>query len=164
MSLSRIETHAVGELLAWRRPVIADFRGHTFVRQLAQRLRLPALEFGRYFVVSLIALGVDVVVLLAAAKVVHYLWAASLGFTMGAITSYVLAIRWAFPHRRLAAYPRTEFLAYLLVGVVSLGINNLAIFLAVEFFALSLLPGKAIAAVATFAFNYVVRKFVLFSK
>lgn len=131
---------------------------------LVRRFRLPVLEFGRYFVVSLIALAVDVVVLLATARVVHYLWAASLGFILGALTSYGLAIRWAFPHRRLAGYPRTEFLAYSLVGVVGLGINNLVIFSAVESFALSLLASKAIAASATFAFNYFVRKFALFTK
>ena len=131
---------------------------------ITRRIRLPALEFGRYFVVSLIALAVDVLVLMAMSRFVHYLWAASLGFVLGAITSYWLAIRWAFTHRRLAAYPRTEFLAYSLVGILSLGINNLVIFVAVEYFALALLASKAIAAGATFTFNFGVRKFVLFRK
>jgi hypothetical protein len=39
----------------------------------------PALEFGRYFAVSLIALAVDVAILFAAAKFMHYLVAATLG-------------------------------------------------------------------------------------
>lgn len=131
---------------------------------LTRRIRLPALEFGRYFIASLIALAVDVLVLLAMASIVHYLWAASAGYVMGAIASYWLAVRWAFTHRRLEAYPRTEFLAYSLVGVVSLGINNLVIFLAVEHLALELLASKVVAAGVTFAFNYLVRKFVLFRK
>ena len=57
-----------------------------------------------------------------------------------------------------------EFLAYSLVGILSLGINNLVIFVAVEYLALALLASKAVAAGATFAFNFGVRKFVLFRK
>jgi putative flippase GtrA len=150
--------------LPLRRIASADLSGWVFAMSITRRIRLPALEFGRYFVVSLIALAVDVSVLMAMSRFMHYLWAASLGFVLGAITSYWLAIRWAFTHRRLAAYPRAEFLAYSLVGILSLGINNLVIFVAVEYLALALLASKAVAAGATFAFNYGVRKFVLFRK
>jgi putative flippase GtrA len=123
-----------------------------------------AAEFGRYLFISLIALGVDVGVLFVAVSWLHYLWAATLGFLCGAATSYVLAVRWAFGHRRLARYPGTEFAAYAVVGIIGLGINNLVIFLAVESLALPLLTGKIIAAGVTFAFNYLVRKFALFRK
>lgn len=121
-------------------------------------------EFRRYFAISLAALGVDFGVLLVAAMWLHYLLAATLGFMLGAVTSYVLAVRWAFGHRRLAHRPRTEFVAYTLVGIAGLGINNLVIFLAVEYLSLSLVVGKAIAAGVTFAFNYLGRKATLFSK
>ena len=50
------------------------------VDTMKARLHPSVLEFGRYFVVSLIALGADILVLLAAAKVMHYLLAAAMAF------------------------------------------------------------------------------------
>lgn len=124
--------------------------------------RRTAGELIRYFAVSVIALGVDMGCLLLASQFVHYLWAATLGFVLGAVASYLLAIRWAFRHRRLAAFPRAEFAAYAAVGVAGLGINNLAIFVGVEYFAAGLLAAKICAAAITFVFNFGLRKWGLF--
>lgn len=119
-------------------------------------------ELVRYFVASLIALLVDMSSLLLLSQFMHYLWAATVGFLLGAATSYLLSVRWVFRHRRLAAFPKTEFAAFAAVGVVGLGINNLAIFVAVEHVGLSLLAAKAVAAVLTFSFNFGLRKWGLF--
>jgi putative flippase GtrA len=121
-----------------------------------------ATELIRYFGVSLAALAVDMGCLLLLAQFVHYLWAATLGFLLGALTSYVLAIRWVFRHRRLAASPRVEFAAYAAIGAVGLGLNNLVIFLAVDGAGLGLWLAKIAAAAITFAFNFGTRKWGLF--
>lgn len=126
------------------------------------RLRGTAAELLRYLGVSAIALGVDVTVLLVAATLVHYLWAATLGFLFGALTSYLLSVRWVFRHRRFAAFPKTEFAAFAAVGVAGLGLNNLAIYLAVAHVGMGLLASKAVAATITFTFNYGLRKWGLF--
>lgn len=125
-------------------------------------LKGAAIELLRYLTVSLIALAVDMGSLLFFAQFVHYLWAATIGFLFGAITSYLLAVRWAFRHRRLAAFPGTEFAAYAAVGVAGLGINNLVIYAVVEYVGLALLPAKAVAATVTFSFNFGLRKWGLF--
>ena len=125
-------------------------------------VRRTETELMRYLAVSVLALAVDIAVLLLAAQVVHYLWAATIGFFLGAVTSYWLAIRWAFQHRRLAATPKTEFAAYAAIGVAGLGINNLVIFVGVEYFVLALWLAKAGAAAITFVFNFGARKWGLF--
>lgn len=125
-------------------------------------LRATIAELLRYLVVSGMALAVDMTCLLVAANFVHYIWAATLGFLLGAVTSYVLSVRWAFRHRRLAAFPKTEFAAFAGVGVAGLGLNNLVIYAAVEHAGLSLLAAKAVAAVITFSFNFGLRKWGLF--
>jgi putative flippase GtrA len=125
-------------------------------------LRAHATELLRYLAVSGVALAVDTAGLLLAANFVHYLWAATFGFLLGATTSYLLSVRWVFRHRRLAAFPRTEFAAFAGVGVVGLGVNNLAIYAAVEHAGLGLLAAKAVAALLTFSFNFVLRKWGLF--
>jgi putative flippase GtrA len=119
-------------------------------------------ELLRYGAVSGVALAVDTSGLLLAAHFVHYLWAATFGFLLGAVVSYFLSVRWAFRHRRLAASPRTEFVAFAAIGVAGLGLNNLVIYAAVERAGLGLLAAKAVAAVITFAFNFGARKWGLF--
>ena len=129
----------------------------------AERALHPTLsELLRYLAVSGVALAVDTAGLLLAANFVHYLWAATFGFLLGATTSYLLSVRWVFRHRRLAAFPRTEFAAFAGVGGVGLGVNNLAIYAAVEHAGLGLLAAKAVAALLTFSFNFVLRKWGLF--
>lgn len=125
-------------------------------------LRTTAIELLRYLAVSGAALAVDTAGLLLAANFVHYLWAATFGFVLGATTSYLLSVRWVFRHRRLAAFPRTEFAAFAAVGVAGLGLNNLAIYAAVEHAGSGLLAAKAVAALLTFSFNFALRKWGLF--
>lgn len=125
-------------------------------------LRADAAELLRYFAVSAVALAVDMAVLLLAANFVHYLWAATFGFLLGAVTSYLLSVRWVFRHRRLAAFPKTEFAAFAAVGVAGLGLNNLAIYVAIEHAGLGLPVAKAVAAMLTFSFNFGLRKWGLF--
>lgn len=125
-------------------------------------LRQRLAEFGRYFFVSAIALALDAAILLTAARVMHYLLAASLGFVVGAVASYLLATRWVFQRRQFVDRRGTEFSVYGVIGVAGLGLNDLVIYLAVDSLALPLLAGKIIAAGVTFLFNYAVRKLVLF--
>ncbi len=126
-------------------------------------LRFPGHEFIRYLAISVVALGVDVALLMLVAQVINYLWAATLGFVVGAAISYFLATRWAFGHRRLQHKPLLEFGGYAMVGIIGLGINNLTIYLAVEMLGVPLLAAKAMAAAASFAFNFGARKLILFS-
>lgn len=130
----------------------------TAPRELPARLA----ELLRYGVVSGVALAVDTAALLLAAHLVHYLWAATFGFLLGAVTSYLLSVRWAFRHRRLAASPGIEFAAFAAVGAAGLGLNNLVIYAAVDRGGLGLLAAKAVAAVITFTFNFGLRKWGLF--
>jgi putative flippase GtrA len=121
-------------------------------------------EFFRYLAISVLALGMDMGVLLLTAKVMDYLVAATLGFVVGAVVSYVLATRWAFGHRRFAQRPRVEFAAYVIIGILGLAVNNLTIYVMVEQVNLSLAVAKLVAAMLTFAFNFLVRMQTLFRK
>lgn len=119
-------------------------------------------EFSRYFAISIVALVVDTMLLVALASVTHYIVAASVGFITGAIVSYWLATRWAFQKRRMVERSGVEFGIYFVLGLIGLGINNLVIFLVFGELGVALVFAKAIAAMATFAFNFVARKLVLF--
>ncbi len=122
---------------------------------------MPA-EFARYFLASLGALALDVGILWLAAHWLHYLLAASLGFIAGACLIYLLSTRWVFRCRKLAGKAPIEFSAFVAIGLAGLTLNDYVIYLAVAQFALDLLVAKALAAGASFLFNYTARKLALF--
>lgn len=122
---------------------------------------MPA-EFARYFLASLGALALDVGILWLAAHWLHYLFAASLGFIVGACAIYFLSTRWVFRRRKLAGKAPIEFSAFVAIGLAGLTLNDYVIYLAVDQFALDLLVAKALAAGVSFLFNYTARKLVLF--
>ena len=124
--------------------------------------RTDRAELLRYVAVSGAALAVDTTGILVAANFVHYLWATTLGFVLGAVTSYTLSVHWVFRHRRLATSPKTEFAAFAAIGLAGLALNNLVIYSAIEHAELSLMAAKAVAAVLSFFFNFGVRKWGLF--
>lgn len=119
-------------------------------------------EFSRYVVASLAALALDVAVLQIAAAWMHYLFAASLGFVVGACAIYLLSTRWVFRRRKLAGRATIEFSAFVAIGLVGLILNDLIIYVGVERLALDLLAAKLAAAGASFLFNYTARKLSLF--
>lgn len=122
-------------------------------------------DLTRYFAASGIALAVDLATLSACLRLLHFSlgWSASIGFTIGALVAYLLSIRWVFRQRAFADAPAVEFLAFVGIGIAGLGITQLLLWLGV--IQMHLLPElvKLAAAVVTFAFNYLVRKTLLFA-
>jgi len=122
-------------------------------------------DLARYFAASLVALLIDVAMLSLCLRVLHLglAWSATVGFVAGAIVAYVLSIRWVFRQRAFGHAPWMEFLAFVGIGVAGLGITQLVLWIGVM--QLGLLPEavKLAAAGITFAFNYAVRKSLLFA-
>jgi putative flippase GtrA len=119
-------------------------------------------EFSGYGVASGVALSIDMGLLLG---LVHgganYIAASAASFTVGAVAAYSLSITLAFRHHRLQDR-RVEFLGFVAIGVVGLIINTSVIYTAVQFLGLHYMLAKGSAAVFTFAFNFIVRRRLLF--
>ena len=113
--------------------------------------------------VAAAALAADVLVLQLAVVYGgwHYLLAACAGFVVGVAVNYALAIRFVFRFRRLHSVPG-EFAVFVLVGVVGLALNAALMAFAVEVLHRHYLVGKALAAAATFLFNFEARRRLLF--
>ncbi|MGY1458143.1 GtrA family protein [Luteimonas sp. A534] len=128
-------------------------------------VRILRLVLVRYFAASLLALVVDLATLSACLRLldVGLAWSASIGFVAGGIVAYVLSIRWVFRARTFADAPALEFLAFIAIGLAGLGLTQFVLWLGVT--RLGLLPElvKLGAAGATFAFNYLARKSLLFA-
>ena len=127
--------------------------------------RLPGPDLARYFVASLLALAVDTGTLSLSLRLLHLglAWSATLGFIAGALTAYLLSIRWVFRQRSLANAPLVEFVTFVGIGIVGLGITQVVLWLGVTRLGLVAEAVKLAAAMVTFAFNYLARKAILFA-
>lgn len=130
---------------------------------LVRRGKALAREFIRYFGASLLALIVDVSVMVIGTEIfgLHYLFAATLGFSAGIFVIYELSVRWVFDHRTIGTRP-AELSFFLATGVIGLGLNAGIIFLLTEHAALHYGFSKVGAAGVVFSFNYCARKYALF--
>lgn len=122
-------------------------------------------ELARYFTTSLVALVADLGTLSACLRLLHMElhWAATAGFMVGVAVAYALCILWVFPKRSYMRTPTVEFVVFMAIGVAGLGITQLVLWLGAT--RIGLLPElvKLAAAGATFVFNYLARKSLLFT-
>ncbi len=124
--------------------------------------RHHVVEFIRYFAVSAIALGVDMLLLLLFAQWMHYTLAASISFMVGAGVHYLLSIAFVFRKRRLLSRRYAEVAIFVGAGVAALLVNVVVIAVCVELLGMSLPLAKLGAAGFSFLFGYAVRKLALF--
>jgi putative flippase GtrA len=121
-------------------------------------------ESWKYFLVSLVALGVDYGLLVGLTSLGHlyYLISAAIGFLAGLGINYALSTAFVFREHRLADW-RLEFLGFLLIGLVGLGLNEVLMKLFVETAGLGYALAKIPATGIGFLFNFSARRLLLFS-
>lgn len=121
-------------------------------------------EFVRYFSASAVALVADAgsLVVMTSMFGVPYLISGAISFTFGLIVIYVLSVAWVFDKRSLH-HPAAEFLIFAGIGIAGLLINEGVLALLTGIFGLFYVYSKIASVVVVFSWNYLVRKFVLFS-
>ncbi len=120
-------------------------------------------EFVRYFLVSLVALAADFGTLVGLTELfgIPYLVSNVAGFILGAVVVYVGGIFWVFGKRRLKD-TRAEFSIFVMIGVGGLGVNEGVLWLFTSAVGFHYTLSKVVAAASSFAFNFLVRKYLLF--
>lgn len=133
--------------------------------RFAMALRDTLREAPRYLIASAVALAADAGLYVALIRLagVHYLAAAPAGFAFGIAVIYLLSTRWVFRERRLAS-ARSEFVIFALIGVAGLLVNQLVIYVCVEYLATSYELAKLGSAAVVFGFNFSGRKLILFTR
>jgi len=136
---------------------------HWITGLLSNPLQQPMV---RYFLASLLALALDTSVFSASLRLLHIglAWSATLGFVAGAVLAYVSSITWVFKERQLERQPILEFTLFVGIGVFGLGVTQAVLWLGVMWLHLWPEVVKLVAAVVTFACNYLLRRWLLFVK
>jgi putative flippase GtrA len=124
---------------------------------------LVLIQFARYTVVGAIACFVDIALLFAITHYLHmnYLISAAIGFCAGISVNYVLCTLWVFPNRTMGNR-LFEFLLFLAIGLIGLGINQLAMWFLTERMSFHYLFSKTNAVAIVFFWNFFARKIALF--
>lgn len=94
---------------------------------------------------------------------VYYLISAGIAFIFGLIINYFMSVRWVFNNRTMNNR-LLEFLMFLLIGIVGLGLNELFLWILTDILLIYYLLSKIITAIVVYLWNFFARKFVLFNK
>ena len=124
-----------------------------------------ASEIFRYLVSGVIAFVCDFSVLVFATEVlgIHYLLSNIAGYAVGLVVSYTINIKWVFNHRRFDNKQGHEFLYFTLIVFVGLAISEGVLWLGTESIDIPYTWSKVISTFFVFLFNFVVKKYFLFS-
>lgn len=112
----------------------------------------------RYGFSSALALMVDVglMLLLAHSLGLHYLFAAAVGFSTGCLITWVLSVSFVFNDQSRRAVGQ-NFLLFIFVGVLGLGLNHIILYIGVDLVQTGLLLAKGFSAIVVFWFNFFLR-------
>lgn len=94
---------------------------------------------------------------------IHYLICAVLAFLVGIWVNYTLSVKFVFKEK--ASIGRAgEIAVYVIVGVVGLGLTLVFMWFFTEIVGLFFMMSRGIAALLTFAWNFISRKLFLYRK
>ena len=122
-------------------------------------------EFTRYLLAGSLTFLMDLMtlVLLTEFTGLNYLWSNLVGVFVGIVVSYLLCIKWVFLDLRYnqVVLELPLFIITCLVGVL---LNELMLWMLVEFGDVYYLTSKIIVTAVIFVFNFLLKKTLLFRK
>jgi len=119
----------------------------------------------RYGVVGLVAFLADFTTLYLFKTFLNlnYLIAAGVAFVAGLSVNYLLSIKWVFNYRKIKNV-RFELLVFGMIGLFGLLINELVMYVCTGLLLLYFLYSKVFATIIVFAWNFGVRRAMLFKE
>jgi putative flippase GtrA len=130
------------------------------------KIKTLSTEFLKYFLASLIALLVDLLIFLFGTHILQLSWlyASFLSFFIGVIVSYSLSITMVFKNRRFKDDIYKEFLIFFIIGLPSLFIGQCILWLCIDTLNFPFSTSKIVASIFSFLSNFALRKMTLFKE
>lgn len=119
-------------------------------------------QFAKFGLVGGIAFLIDygIMVLLTEVFGVNYLISATISFTVSVIFNYLASMRYVFTHKE-GLSRRREFVIFIVLSVIGLGLNDLCMWLFTGVLGISYLISKIIATAIVMVYNFITRKLFL---
>lgn len=120
----------------------------------------------RFVVVGVLNTLVDFLVFLLCNKVIgiHYTVSQGIGYSFGVLNSFTFNKLWTFESRNTKKKTAMEFLRFIMINAVSLGVSIYGISLLVEHFQINVLVSKVMVTLVAQLINYLGYKVWVFRK
>lgn len=117
------------------------------------------IQIFRYFIVSGLSLAVDFCTLFILTNFFgfHYLLSGVLSYSIGLVINYFISVAWVFKSRTYEDR-RKEFIIFILIGVIGLGVNAFILWLCTDIAGLYYMVSRIISAGIGYAWKYVARR------
>ena len=116
----------------------------------------------RFGVVGASAFVIDYGLMIILTEVcgINYLVSSGISFTVSVIFNYVLSVRWVFDVSE-ERNKRNDFIVFVVLSVIGLGINQVMLWLLVEFLGILYFIAKIFATAVVMIYNFITRKIFL---
>lgn len=113
----------------------------------------------RFVVTGGLAFLVDFVVLWFFTETIqiHYLIANTLAFVSSVVLNYILSVKWVFSPSAQNT-KQTELVVFMVLSTIGLGINQVVLWLCVDWVQISPMLGKIVATAIVMVYNFISRK------
>ena len=121
-----------------------------------KRLIEQLMKFG---IVGIVAFVIDYGLMIVLAEIfgVNYLLSATISFIISVIFNYSASMRYVFTHKE-GMSKRREFIIFVMLSVIGLGINDLLMWLGTGLLAIDYRLTKIVATVVVSGWNFITRK------
>lgn len=119
-------------------------------------------QFTKFGIVGFIAFVIDYGLLVFCTEIlgINYLVSATISFTASVVFNYIASMRYVFTHKEDMSR-RREFVIFVVLSVIGLGINNVLMWAGVELLHVHYLIVKIFATAVVMVWNFVTRKKLL---
>lgn len=119
-------------------------------------------QFAKFSVVGTLSFLIDygLMVLLTEVVGLNYLLSATISFAVSVCFNYYASMRYVFKHKEELSR-RREFIIFVVLSVVGLGINDLLMWIGTDCFGISYLITKLVATAVVMLWNFITRKIFL---
>ena len=132
------------------------------IKELFDNNRTLVLQFAKFMAVGVLNFLVDFFVFMLLNKVVglYSVYANIISYSCGVVNSYFFNRMWTFKTK--LKYFSKDFMKFIFVNLISLGVSTLAVYILVERFMMAAWLGKILSTFFSFTVNFAGNKLLVF--